>query len=291
MEFATALEPASEVCTAQHATLQARSDAWHRVVNNGGSQISMREQRNKTHLDDPDVLQYDETPFATIIDLLDCIVLARAQFLRDDRVAAGCGGVFVDLGCGTGKVLVGAALFSGKFFSSGKATRGATYFSQCIGIEQPSALCAAASECARELIMPRAPVLTLDDGEMDDGDLSPRGVEKARAVLGADAASAAACQIRVLQGDLTDSSLAWTSTADVVFACSTCFNDDLLATILEHARALRHGSIFVTLRLTPWLARTHLAPWFTHTRIGPFPMSSSGEVIAHMLQRTEVPWP
>jgi hypothetical protein len=67
-------------------------------------------------------------------------------------------------------------------------------------------------------------------------------------------ASARATPIRLLRGDVLE--LDW-SDVDVAFACSTCFDAELMARISQRAEALRPGSVVVT----------YLLPGFCYYRL------------------------
>jgi SAM-dependent methyltransferase len=124
----------------------------------------------------------------------------------------GAGGVFYDLGCGSGKAVIAAAL-------SGNLD-GAFAFSRCAGVELLPSLVA----CAQTAVS--------------------RFQEKGNG--GCLGLAGPLPEMLIWHGDVAACSL---EAADVVFVSSVCFPDSLLSSIVRNAASMRKGSVLATLRL------------------------------------------
>lgn len=113
------------------------------------------------------------------------------------------GGVFVDIGCGTGKPVFAAALLHD--------------FDCCIGIEILENL---TGVCAK----------VLNNWK--------------RVVRHKCSRSKFNIDIRFIHGDAT--CIDWWTDADVVFANSTCFDDELMLKLADRANQLKPGAFFIT---------------------------------------------
>jgi len=127
-------------------------------------------------------------------------------------VDRGAGGVFYDLGCGSGKAVIAAAL-------SGNLD-GTFSFSRCAGVELLPSLVACAQTAVSRF------------QEKVNGDC-----------LGL---SGPPPEMLIWHGDVAACSL---EAADVVFVSSVCFPDALLSSIVRNAASMRKGSVLATLRL------------------------------------------
>ena len=124
------------------------------------------------------------------------------------------GGVFYDLGCGSGKAVVAAAL-----------TR-TPAFDRCVGVELLPSLAACAQTAAtRAASMMRSDLLLQS---------TPPGSPLPELVI--------------LQQDLANCIV---DDADLVFVSASCFSDALLAAILRNAAGMKRGAVFATSRLPP----------------------------------------
>lgn len=173
-----------------------------------GKDISMEERLARgTQPGAMDSLVYGETPFSAIAAILAAVV----------RLTGWPGGLvgrtFVDLGTGSGKPLVAAALL-------------APGWRECVGVELLPGLVDAALELEERF---REGLPHIQKGVKG---LQYRVPPAARST-----------PLRVEQGDVLE--VDWWSTADVVFACSTCFEEPLLAGIAARAERLRPGSVIV----------------------------------------------
>ena len=150
-------------------------------------------------------LVYGETPFRSL-----GVILQRVQHLLGVRSFASA--VFLDLGAGTGKPVLAAALLH--------------RWAECRGIELVEGLHAASLELLER---------------WEDGlPYLPAGERRLRHRI---PAAARATPVRLLRGDVLE--LDW-SDVDVAFACSTCFDAELMARVSRRAEALRPGSVVVT---------------------------------------------
>jgi hypothetical protein len=151
-------------------------------------------------------LVYGETPFRALGALLH-----RVQTLLG--VASFAGRVFVDLGAGTGKPVFAAALLH-------------PGWRECRGIELVEGLHAASLE--------------LQERWEEGLPYFPKGEKK---VAHRVPAAARATPVNLVLGDVTAED--WAD-GDVVFSCSTCFEEPLMAAISARAERLRPGSVVVT---------------------------------------------
>lgn len=115
----------------------------------------------------------------------------------------GGGGVFVDIGCGTGKPVFAAALLHD--------------FDCCIGIEILEGLTGVCTKVLNNWKRAVRHKCSRQKFNMD---------------------------IRFIHGDAT--CIDWWSDADVVFANSTCFDDDLMTKLANRADLLKPGAFFIT---------------------------------------------
>ena len=202
--------------------------------------------------------------FANLLrDVLESVPVARARAGR---------ATFADLGCGTGRALVAAALLP-------RALSGAcgddAFFSQCVGLELLPGLCEAAKSAGRAL------------RELAEGAGAAAGDAGERAAT-VSAVARCAGAIEVIECDVLDAAaVARWAKADVVYAASTCFSPSLLRGIVERAATtLRPGAALVTLRAPPrepGMAAL-LDRCFDMSVCGPYRMSW-GKAVAHVLVR------
>ena len=138
------------------------------------------------------------------------------------------GGVFYDIGSGTGKpCFAAAALFP---------------FKKVVGIEVLGSLVEAAQETRREWEERAVPALAAVRGHVDnkEGEGREAGATHGRQTLGA-------TRVEFVRGDFRDSNLCdWPREADVCLANSTCFDAGLMQALASQAAGMRRGSIFVT---------------------------------------------
>lgn len=119
------------------------------------------------------------------------------------------GGVFVDIGAGTGKPCVAAACLHP--------------FERCVGVE-------------------------ILEGLFETSRLVKRAYDKiGKPALAEAAPDEAPAELEFYRGDATTFEAFDWSIADVCFANSTCFDDRLIKKVANRARACRKGAFFVTL--------------------------------------------
>jgi hypothetical protein len=114
-------------------------------------------------------------------------------------------GVFWDLGCGTGKLVIAAGCIHP--------------FTQCWGIDKLRTL----TNCGEKMVK------DFRDSEPYKGE-----AERWREIT-----------LRVANSDFTESD-AWVDNTTFVVCHSTCFTDEMMATIVEKARSMNIGTMFVT---------------------------------------------
>lgn len=124
----------------------------------------------------------------------------------DAGILQGVGGLFVDLGSGLGKPCVAAALVHP--------------FQHCVGIELLEGLFSAS--------------------------LGVKALWDSGAYLGEEEARETMTQIEYVRGDAFDLKLFDWSQADVVFANSTCFDDNLMKRMAASCASLKKGAFIIT---------------------------------------------
>ena len=144
--------------------------------------------------------------------------------------AHGGGLVFADLGSGTGKAVLCAAIGCG--------------FARALGIELVPGLFQGAATALRQLHGEIRSALPAEAGawhlqQTEDRCALERG--------GADGGGALRFgSVEVVRGSFLE--VDWWSRADVVYASSICFPDELIDAIRERAERMRPGALFVTLK-------------------------------------------
>ncbi len=155
-------------------------------------------------------LVYGETEFRSLGNVIEKIKqvygLPNVCYSGTNGVLQGSGGIFYDLGSGTGKPVLAAMILH--------------EFSECIGIEFLEGL----YSVSQELL-----------GVYTDRIL-PKMESRDRVT-----------QCQMINGDFLDMSVKDWRNADIVFANSTCYEDDLMKRIAKVAVGMKKGSFFVSL--------------------------------------------
>lgn len=171
-----------------------------------GKDISAQEREDRGIPEDALCsLVYGEAPFQSL-----AVILQKVKHLLG--ISSYAKAKYVDLGSGTGKTVMAAALLH--------------TWRECCGIELVEGL----YDSSLELL----------ERWHDGLPYMPKGQKKIQYKLSPEVR---ATPINLLQGDVLE--VDW-SDADVVFSCSTCFEDDLMAQISKRAEKLKPGSIVVT---------------------------------------------
>jgi len=169
---------------------------------------------------------------------------------------------FADLGCGTGRVLLAAALLP----CDRSPHPLCPFFANCFGVELLPGLAKAATAAGKGL---QQQVLDAQCGvscKMVGSCVGPY-----------------AAPVEVTCGDILESTVEW-HCHDVVYAASTCFCPALFDGILERALQLRPGAVLITLQ-SPAGAPDHIMNHFFYENCGAFWMNESMHPEAHVLVR------
>ncbi len=236
---------------------------------NDGKRISKAERAKKGL--NKSSLVYGEVAFHTLGEVLwgpHCIHSLPAE-----------GGTFVDLGSGTGRGVLAAA--------------GLWPFARLVGVEILEGLHQAAVEVANYYERnvrptfgtasslpppppPPAPVVA-EDAAVEREEAEEIGGAKI-VLLGDPRASA---KIELMCGSFLE--LDWPSAADVVFANSTCFDDELMDAIATQGQGLRDGALVIT------LTRALNSPYFKLVYSEQHTMSWGSATINIAVKRTPEP--
>ena len=162
-----------------------------------GNQASQTD-RSRNSLSDEQGLTYGEITYLGFLEMLKAAGAADGQ-------------IFYDLGCGSGKALVAAALSDVRFL-------------RCVGVELLPTVCA----CAREAV------------ELLKSSLTDKALCMRMQIT--------LPMLEVREGDIT--ACDW-SEADLVYLSSVCFPDAVMQSLLHRGRELKAGARILTLRMLP----------------------------------------
>mmetsp|Transcript_32729 Transcript_32729/g.40201 ORF Transcript_32729/g.40201 Transcript_32729/m.40201 type:complete len:249 (-) Transcript_32729:235-981(-) len=173
-----------------------------------GKAVSKKE-REELDLQSKPTLVYGEVHFKTYALAFEKI---RQKY---GGLQENSGGVFVDLGSGTGKAVFGALLMH--------------QFQKAIGIEILGGL----HNISLEILEVMHNMRRNENIKTSDSSYDKSFLNKTKNTV-----------VEFVQGDLLQ--VNWWTTADVAFANSTCFTEELMLAITEKAELMKPGSFFIT---------------------------------------------
>jgi SAM-dependent methyltransferase len=203
-------------------------------------------------------------------------VLLRDVLLRmmpSARIPYDGTATFADIGCGSGRALVAAALLpfilsaddgndDGNDDEDNAESAEASFFAQCYGVEILAPLAEAAVTAGEKLA---AMGEVIDDGMNYVDNVARRGGK-----------------LLVECGKLEESIESWAG-CDVVYAASTCFSKALLGAVIENAaQNMRPGALLISLRMPDQdteYARTLARAFEPEVSLGPYFMSWGSSVV------------